>query len=1547
MRAQDVIWTALPNGRKDASTLKLSVYISPRLMTDQGLPVPTLTQFMDFLNWPTVPVSFKVFMGASGPFTATNVTVPAAANDLYTSVFKTSTYVRPHVFPSSLAGSVRIRSYPVRQIRSFIQDVYTKAITSSPSDHPPLGQLNASDSFGSIGFVAPDQAGGGSGEQREAQLSAQLEAILQRAQWVDFSQFNPSDPNYNALAFLLAKRFHQPRSGLAEVPTDPVVLTKPTLAAAGPDKAIDFHQMITLATEHPALMRYLGLVVDLEFQPSGVPFGTTNVRVVPTWTPQLATTKNYSPKTRCKFSSSGFSAAPRTVSPELADGALPLDDPTRFELIEIDHDGAALKAMQFANNIQRGQLPEHLTGDTPASYAPPSLRSGGLSVARVGMAGQLLGNLNRSTSLDGTFKAGAVLNAEDVVRGYAVHIWDSASGKWHSLLNRTGTYDFVDKPESVPVADEGAVSLGPTSNPLAASPDLYQQETLFLWSGWSLAAQRPGNTLVPDPAHDPGGPMQRYDSTADADFRVQIRYKVQPGSLPRLRYGVGYQVRARAVDLAGNRIPFGDPTLPDPHASPMITYARFEPVDTPVVLLRKPRTPGESVEKVVIRSNYNTPPPATAMTQRHISPTKIAEMTAEEHGLFDTPDVIDPAAFGLIVSRDDKTYATSAQAKIDPFDYDGTQYFDVNKLHLPFFPDPIGRGASFLDLPGLPVGSIAKMPYLPAPTTKWPAYVPFRFILKEGGGAPVRDVTNGTLTVQIPKAEVATVRYSTYLDPGDLGLLGVWLWLPVAIQTTLQSQAADGQLWALTPWRTLTLIHAVRQPLLIPKFLSMPGPFRDTIGQTYAFFMQTPMEVARTSTGSLKVFADWTEAIDAGPGASVDPTHSPKSAVAFQVDLNDPPAGPPDSLLLQNERQEFHDTKYRRVAYRAVATSKFVEFFQQTATVQLNGTTPAVVHAQGFIPETVKVTSLDGKTTYARDRDFTADETAGTVARTSPSNIADGANVLVPYVAPPVDRPGPSEAPIVSTVDIPNSARPDAPDVLYIVPTWKWSTKPVAGGTKSTRTGGGLRVYMNRPWWSSGDGELLGVLLWPFVFGGPPEPPAALKPYVSRFGIDPIHAGQSTTQPPTLSQFTLRTTSSSTPLSLEELADQPSVLVAGHAVGFDSVRKLWYCDIAVNTGPAYFPFVRLALARYQPISLTNAHLSRAVLADFVQTAQGRTFTFVRSGTNPQLLMVTAVGISYSATRNADGTVVQGPSTMRVQLEQRSHKLAGELGWEAVGSPIVLSPSPSGSNTIWKGRVLLPSGNWPLRLVVEEVERLSADGTFGPTGTLERLVYTDIVPVSPDQFGVLTPTPSPVNFGGVIANQGFAERTITVTNTGTAPVTVGAVSIIGTDAAQFSIRADSASGQLLNPGLTGAVTVRFTPTQIGSFSAQLDFPNDSLPNPLDVNLTGVGQGAVLDVQPANLDFGRQPVGVTSPQMTLTLTNTGNVDLVIGTTSITGANRAAFKIVTDASGLTVAAGGVTHMALTARPGSTGTKVATLMIPSNAAGGTASVGLTVVGV
>ena len=63
-------------------------------------------------------------------------------------------------------------------------------------------------------------------------------------------------------------------------------------------------------------------------------------------------------------------------------------------------------------------------------------------------------------------------------------------------------------------------------------------------------------------------------------------------------------------------------------------------------------------------------------------------------------------------------------------------------------------------------------------------------------------------------------------------------------------------------------------------------------------------------------------------------------------------------------------------------------------------------------------------------------------------------------------------------VDVPASARPLAPAVVYVVPTFGWQRQGDTNMKRSVRFGGGLRVYLSRPWFSSGAGELLGVALW-------------------------------------------------------------------------------------------------------------------------------------------------------------------------------------------------------------------------------------------------------------------------------------------------------------------------------------------------------------------------------------------------------------------------------------------------------------------------------------
>src|SRR5262249_58789808 len=90
------------------------------------------------------------------------------------------------------------------------------------------------------------------------------------------------------------------------------------------------------------------------------------------------------------------------------------------------------------------------------------------------------------------------------------------------------------------------------------------------------------------------------------------------------------------------------------------------------------------------------------------------------------------------------------------------------------------------------------------------------------------------------------------------------------------------------------------------------------------------------------------------------------------------------------------------------------------------------------------------------------------------------------------------------TIDVPCSARPLPPKVLYVVPTFGWQQGSTDdGGTRCERRVG-LRVYLDRPWYSSGDGEQLAVrmAMEPVPIepsgNGDPRPPPGPRPFAAQ-----------------------------------------------------------------------------------------------------------------------------------------------------------------------------------------------------------------------------------------------------------------------------------------------------------------------------------------------------------------------------------------------------------------------------------------------------------------
>lgn len=306
---------------------------------------------------------------------------------------------------------------------------------------------------------------------------------------------------------------------------------------------------------------------------------------------------------------------------------------------------------------------------------------------------------------------------------------------------------------------------------------------------------------------------------------------------------------------------------------------------------------------------------------------------------------------------------------------------------------------------------------------------------------------------------------------------------------------------------------------------------------------------------------------------------------------------------------------------------------------------------------------------------------------------------------------------------IPCSAPPPAPEVLYVVPTFGWvrSSGDDASQKSSWRRGGGLRVYLNRPWNASGYGEMLGVVLPRASFAGDPnnEPnDQPLKNFVTQWGNDPIWSsafvpGAAPKQANfPLARFAADSSGKWLPsFAPVEEADQPPgafemtslehpelrsssqqalVDVAPHDVFFDEDRQLWYCDIEVTWGASYFPFIRLALARYQPVALDSAHLSNVVLADFMPLVPDRWLNVTQTS-DPRTRQVNVFGhtfedsSSHEEAQNApaeslrllDGTIldlhapnVAQSSVVEVWVERLDPALGEDFGWKRETDAII-------------------------------------------------------------------------------------------------------------------------------------------------------------------------------------------------------------------------------------------------------------------------------------
>ena len=380
------------------------------------------------------------------------------------------------------------------------------------------------------------------------------------------------------------------------------------------------------------------------------------------------------------------------------------------------------------------------------------------------------------------------------------------------------------------------------------------------------------------------------------------------------------------------------------------------------------------------------------------------------------------------------------------------------------------------------------------------------------------------LTVELPKAVQTDVRISSVLDEHRLDEHGAWR----AVMRRVASSGAavapyvqlarTGRLWAVTPARTVRLVHALQRPLHAPDVITLRA--RRELGATWTL-LGGEVRLHGASTDRIDVEATWTDLIDdpTAGGAGV-PRAEERAAPALsqQVLLARDVASEPRSAEVQSARfveaddllvlgaapawpdappfmsvHELHSTRHRRVTYTATATSRFREYFP---------------------PERSGVP----------------------VVLTAP--VGAGRRRRAELVATAAARPSLCRAAVRM-----GAAR-----------GWQ-------DADHHSRHGGGLRLYLGRPWLASGEGELLGAVLWKASTPACP-PPRHVERLVTTWGFDPVWPAAFPPPSPSPMSFHRRVAVGEDLPLLE--APDVRVTVAGHEVTFDESRDMWTCDLELD-----------------------------------------------------------------------------------------------------------------------------------------------------------------------------------------------------------------------------------------------------------------------------------------------------------------------------------------------------------------------------------------------
>ena len=204
----------------------------------------------------------------------------------------------------------------------------------------------------------------------------------------------------------------------------------------------------------------------------------------------------------------------------------------------------------------------------------------------------------------------------------------------------------------------------------------------------------------------------------------------------------------------------------------------------------------------------------------------------------------------------------------------------------------------------------------------------------------------------------------------------------------------------------------------------------------------------------------------------------------------------------------------------------------------------------------------------------------------------------------------------------------------------------------------------------------------------------------------------------------------------------------------------------------------------------------------------------------------------------------------------------------------------------------------------------------------------------------------VAFGNVAKGTTSVAKTVTLTNTGTETLSSIAITLTGTDPADFIETNKCATTLAINASCV--ITLEFKPAAAAAYTATVDIKDNAAGSPQTIALTGTGitTAPKVTLSATSEAFGNQTLGTTSATKTVTVTNSGTATLSSLSVALAGTDPTDFTETSNCA-TTLAVSAKCTITLAFKPAAAAAYTAAVDVKDNAAGSPQTIALTGTGI